>query len=135
MMTSRSKIQGELKNGHLLPISEHDASQIESLKNGQAFDLTVTGKRSNPQHNLYWSTLKKVCDATGKWPTDKHLHNDLKWACGYVKLRYNNLTGSHMRIVDSINFNEMDQSEFNLYFELAMAKLSEATGYDPLQTT
>ena len=38
-----------------------------------------------------------------------------------------------MRVIDSISFDEMDQKEFNKYFEMAMAKLSEAIGYDPLQ--
>ena len=37
-----------------------------------------------------------------------------------------------MRMIDSINFDEMDQKEFNQYFEMSMAKLSEAVGYDVL---
>ena len=79
------------------------------------------------------ATLTVVCKATGKWATHRHLHDELKWACGYVRMRWNGLANCHMRVIDSISFDEMDQKEFNKYFEMAMAKLSEAIGYDPLQ--
>ena len=42
---------------------------------------------------------------------------------------------AHMRMIDSINFDEMDQKEFNQYFEMSMAKLAEAIGYDPIEVT
>jgi len=38
-----------------------------------------------------------------------------------------------MRIMDSISFDDMSQKEFNNYFELAMEKLADAIGYDPLE--
>ena len=72
--------------------------------------------------------------ATGRSPTAEHLHNELKWASGYIKMRWNSLASAHMRMIDSINFDEMDQKEFNQYFEMSMEKLAEAIGYDPIQT-
>ena len=127
-----TKLQVMKVEGALVPLTEHDADQLAEAAHGSVFNMTKTGKRSNPHHNMYWSILTKVVKATGKWPTRDHLHNDLKWACGYVKMRYNSLAGCHMRVIDSISFDDMDQDEFNLYFELAMAKLAEAIGYDPL---
>jgi hypothetical protein len=50
-------------------------------------------------------------------------------------MRWNSLASAHMRIMDSISFDDMSQKEFNDYFELSMQKLSEAIGYDPLQTS
>jgi len=47
-------------------------------------------------------------------------------------MRWNGLANCHMRVIDSISFDDMDQKEFNKYFEMAMEKLSEAIGYDPL---
>jgi hypothetical protein len=131
-MKSLSKIQVYLKDGQLLPCTQFDAEQIEEHKQSQTFDLIATGKRSNPHHSLYWATLNNVCKATGKWPTHRHLHDELKWACGYVRMRWNGLANCHMRVIDSISFDDMDQKEFNKYFEMAMEKLSEAIGYDPL---
>ena len=37
-----------------------------------------------------------------------------------------------MRVMDSISFDDMSQQDFNNYFELAMQKLTEAIGYDPV---
>ena len=115
-----------------MPVSEHDSQQLEEAKQGQVYNLQATGKRSNPQHSLYWVTLSNVVKGTGRWPTAEHLHNELKWACGYGKMRWNSLASAHMRMIDSINFNEKDQKEFNQSFEMSMAKLSEAVGYDVL---
>jgi len=132
-MKSHSNIQVMKLDNALVPLTEYDAIQLEDCSKGTLFNLKKTKKRSNPQNALYWATLRKVREATGKWPTDEHLHNDLKWACGYVRMRYNALSGQHMRTVDSISFDQMDQQEFNAYFEMAMKKLAEGIGYDPLR--
>ena len=127
------KIQVEFKGGQLLPITKYDAQRMEDFKEGSFFNLTSTGKRSNPHHNLYWGVLRDVCKTTQRWPTEHHLHSELKWACGYVKMRWNSLASAHMRVMDSISFDDMSQQEFSNYFELAMQKLTEAIGYDPVE--
>ena len=118
-MKSLSKIQVQLKDGNLLRYTRFDAEQIEEYKHGQTFDLVATGKRSNPHHNFRLHT-NNVCKATGKWATHRHLHDELKWACGYVRMRWNGLANCHMRVIDSISFDEMNQ-KFNKYFEMAIA--------------
>ena len=57
--------------GQFMPSTEYDAKKIEEYKEGQVFNLQPTGKRSNPHHNLYWATLKNVCDSTNRWPTEQ----------------------------------------------------------------
>jgi hypothetical protein len=47
------KIQIELRDGQLLPVSQHDAERLGECKSGQIFNLSVTGTRSNPHHNLH----------------------------------------------------------------------------------
>lgn len=132
-MTKRYKIQVLRVEGALVPLTEHDANQLEDTAINTIFNMTSTKKRSNPHHNMYWAILQRVVKATGKWPTKDHLHDELKWACGYVRMRYNSLTGQHMRTVDSISFDDMSQEEFNNYFDMAMSTLAEGIGYDPLQ--
>lgn len=127
-----TKIQAELRGGLFLPVTEYDAQRIEDMKDGQLVNLSVASKRSNPHHNLYWSALRNVCKATGKWPTEAHLHHELKLACGYYKTTISPLTGGIVRSTDSISFEKMNQAEFMQYFEAAMEKLSEAIGYDPI---
>jgi len=130
-MKSRSKPQVIKSNGQLLPLTQYDAEQLEDYKDGQVFNVSSTGKRSNPHHNLYWSILRSVCRSTGKWPTERQLHNELKFACGYWSIHYSSISGTFLRLPDSISFDQMSQEEFNQYFEMAMAKLAEAVGYDP----
>lgn len=125
------KIQVELKDGHLHPVTYYDAERIEDHKHGQMFNITPTGTRSNPHHNLYWSVLRKVCRASGLWPTEKHLHHELKLVCGYYKTTTSPLTGGVIKSTDSISFDSMSQKEFSDYFEAAMEKLAEVLGCDP----
>lgn len=127
-----TKLQMQLRNGQFVPVTQYDAQRIEDFKDGQVFNLTTTNTRSNPHHNLYWAALRNVCKATGKWPTEAHLHHELKLACGYYKTTISPLTGGIVRSTDSISFDKMDQQEFMRYFEGAMEKLTEAVGYDPL---
>jgi hypothetical protein len=129
-----TKLQMELRNGYLVPVSQYDAERMEDLPDGTLFNLSQTGKRSNPHHNLYWSTLRRVARDTGKWPTEHHLHDELKIACGYVRIKLSALNGELVNIPDSISFDKMNQAEFFKYFELAMKKLAEGIGYDPLES-
>lgn len=126
-------LQMQLRNGQIVPVTQYDAQRLEDYKDGSLFNMKPTKQRSNPHHNLYWATLRNVCDATGKWPTDQHLHHELKIVCGFYKTHFSPLTGSIVRIVDSISFDKMTQQEFNTYFELAMQKLADAIGCDPLE--
>ena len=128
-----TKLQVEYRNGRLLPVSQYDAEQMEDYPQGALFNLSPTGKRSNPQHNMYWSILRRVARATGKWPTEHHLHDELKIACGYVRIKLSALNGELVNIPDSISFDKMTQPEFQQYFDMAMAKLAEGIGYDPLE--
>lgn len=129
---AKVKIQVVLRNGKLQPATEYDAMQLSDHKENSTFALHRTNHRSNPHHALYWAALRNACDATGMWPTEQHLHHELKLACGYYKTTISQFTGGIVRSTDSISFSEMDQIEFNKYFELAMGKLAEVIGYDPL---
>ncbi len=128
------KLQVQLSNGRLVPVSQYDAERMEDYAQGALFNLSSTKQRSNPQHNMYWSILRRVAKATGKWPTEHHLHDELKIACGYVRIKLSALNGELVNIPDSISFDKMNQAEFFKYFELAMKKLAEGIGYDPLET-
>ncbi len=115
----------------LQPVSSFDAELLLAAPLGTEFNLASLTKRSLPQHRTYWKALSEVVKATGKWPTAEKLHDALKRACGYVQIRYN-LDGSSYIATDSTSFEAMNHDEFCKYMELAMAKLSEAIGYDPL---
>lgn len=116
----------------LSPVTAHDAEAIMSDALGAEYDLVKRSRRSSPQLRLYWVMLGRVVRATGKWPTAEHLHDDLKLACGYRKQIVDWETGEIAVATDSVAFNAMSPDEFRTYFDLAMIKLSEHLGFDPL---
>ena len=129
---AKLNLQVQLSNGRLVPVSQYDAERMEDYAQGALFNLSPTKQRSNPQHNMYWAVLRRVAKATGKWPTEHHLHDELKIACGYVRIKLSALNGELVNIPDSISFEKMTQQEFQQYFDMAMEKLAAGIGYDPL---
>ena len=114
------------------PAAAFDAEQIMNDSFGTEYDLVKRSRRSLPQLRLYWSVLRNVVNATGKWPTATHLHEELKIICGYTRSVVNWETGEVHQIIDSIAFDAMTADEFRTYFDMAMKKLAEHLGYDPL---
>ena len=117
--------------GNFAPVTAYDAEQLAQAPRSQMYDLVPISDRSPQHHKLYWSILGSVCAATGKWPTSEHLHRELKMACGFYQTIISEFGGIYY-LPDSIAMNKMDQREFNQFFELAMSKLAEAIGYDPI---
>jgi len=116
----------------LSPVSGWDAELILSDNLGAEYDLVKRSKRSNPQNSLYWVTLANVCRATNKWPTPAHLHHELKLVCGFKMTVVDWDTGEVSPAVDSTAFDAMSADEFRTYFDMAMEKLAEHVGFDPL---
>ena len=116
----------------ITPVSSYDMEILFSMPSGSEFDLVLRTERSTRQHRTYWKALKTVVNATGRWPTSKHLHRELKLACGYVEKVVDWNTGEVISVPDSIAFNAMTQPDFNEYFKAAMEKLAESVGFDPL---
>ena len=116
----------------LVPVSPYDAEEMDQFSHGAEFDLVSRSKRSFKHHRTYWKALGGVVKATGKWPTSAHLHDELKLACGFRQTIIDWQTGEAKEVIDSIAFDKMTQQEFKVYFDMAIAKLSERVGYDVL---
>jgi hypothetical protein len=118
--------------GRLSPVSQFDAEEFSAFPDGMLFDLIPRNKRTLPLHKTYWQALTKAVEATGRWGSRETLHTALKVAMGLVEPIYDlrgNVTGMQPH---STAFAAMDQQTFRIYFDGAMAKLSEAVGYDVL---
>ncbi len=115
----------------LSPVDAFFAEMIISDPIGTEYDLVKRTKRSNPQNSLYWVTLGHVVAATGKWPTAEKLHDALKRACGFVTVNYD-MAGNEFITTDSTAFDAMNADEFKAYFDLAMERLADSLGFDPL---
>ncbi len=118
--------------GTLSPVTSFDAEEFDRFPQGTLFELVPQNKRTLPLHRTYWTALQRAVDATGRWQSREALHTSLKVAMGLVEPIYDlrgNVTGMQPH---STAFAAMDQTQFKAYFEGAMAKLSEAVGYDVL---
>jgi hypothetical protein len=118
--------------GRLSPVTQFDAEEFANFPDGMLFALIARNKRTLPLHRTYWQALTKAVEATGRWQSREALHTSLKVAMGLVEPIYDlrgNVTGMQPH---STAFAAMDQGEFKVYFDGAMAKLSEAVGYDVL---
>tara|TARA_B110000858_G_C17690909_1_gene421192 strand:+ start:253 stop:657 length:405 start_codon:yes stop_codon:yes gene_type:complete len=131
-LSNKPRISVKLQDGQLLPCSAYDAEQLALATHNAEFDLVLRSKRSEQHHKLYWSILGKACQATGKWPNSDNLHRELKMACGFFQTVVSEFGGIYY-FPDTIAMNKMNQKEFNEFFELAMEKLADAIGTDPLE--
>lgn len=113
-------------------VSGYEAERIMADPMGTEYDLVKRSRRSNPQNGLYWQMLTRIVRATGKWPTPEHLHEELKWICGYRYRMVDWATGSVVELLDSTAFDRMNTDEFRVYFDLAQQKIAEHLGFDPL---
>ena len=123
-MNERIKLQVEKRDGYLVPITADDAILLEDYPKSQLFVIKPTAKRSNPMHNMYWAMLRKVCRATDRWPSVKHLHRQIKIINGYYTKVI--LNGDVYTVPDSISFENMPQDEFHMFFERAVLALDGA---------
>ena len=135
-MTKRDKPPApivRLEPRGIMPASFADAEEINAMQNGTEFDLVKRSNRSNKHLRTYWKALGGVVKSTGKWAKSEYLHDDLMYACGFVRWGVDLETGEARKTRDSIALDAMKQDEFKEYFDAAMATLSKAVGYDPLR--
>jgi hypothetical protein len=108
-----------------------DADKFEDVPFGKRIKVSVSFPRNRKRDGLYWAVLREVCRATDRWPSDKHLHEDLLITLGYW-IKVVTLSGEIRLMRDSTAHDKMSDDEFAAYFNRAMAKLAEELGYDPL---
>lgn len=114
----------------LAPYDRISAALIGDMVNGQVFTCKPRKGRTLPRNGAYWAGLRTAVQATDAWPTEKHLHDDLKRLCGYVDVYHNPLTGQDEVRVQSTAFDKMGESEFAAFFRLAQQKFIARMGFD-----
>lgn len=114
----------------LKPATSYDAEMLMGHAVGTEYELVPISKRSWPQLKLYWTILNRVVKATQRWPTAEHLSNELKFVCGFRQRMVDWEAKKMIEVPDSIALSKMSKEEFRVFFDMAMLKLSEATGID-----
>jgi len=108
-----------------------DADKFADVPFGKRIKVSVSFPRNRKRDGLYWAVLREVCRATDRWPSDKHLHEDLLITLGFW-VKVVSLAGEVRLMRDSTAHDKMTDPEFAAYFNRAMALLAQEIGYDPL---
>lgn len=131
MMDKQPPILLQICPDGIKPYDRLSGLQMGKLITGQVLTATPRKGRTLPRNGAYWAGLHTAVEATDAWPTEKHLHEDLKRLTGYVDIYHNPLTGRDEIRPQSTAFNAMPESEFALYFKLAQMKFIARMGFDP----
>lgn len=121
-----------VENGRLAPVSREDAERIAAFGRGAEVSGKISQRRSVPFHRRYWYILRRLVRDTplgSNFPTETHLHDALKMACGYTK-EVHNFTHGKILIPDSTSFSAMGQQEFREYVEKVREVILREAGID-----
>ena len=122
----RMKVEG----GRLAPVTPYDAERLDTYRKGSEVNVYITQDRADKLTRKYWAILGlvvKQCNVKHK--TSTALHDALKWELGYVEAWWT-LDGKLK--ARPVSITDMDAPEFEEFYRLAMDRLYEATGVDPL---
>lgn len=114
-----------------VPETAFDAEEWDRLPMNTTVSVSPVSIKGHDQLAFYWTVLKHVVDATGRWPTKEKLHDAIKWELKYVDIAYT-LSGQPRLTVDSVSLEAMTDDERRTFMKQAWALLAETIGIDPL---
>lgn len=117
----------EWKGDGLVPISASDDEDLRKYPIGSQFRLEVITRLTDKLRRRYWSTLSDVIHRTSIKPTKENLNEALKWDLGRVDVDYDLIGRPRLATLSTA---DMDDADFKAFYEEAMIRLSELTGYD-----
>ena len=92
---------------------------IASLSHDELVTVRVTRPRNIKHHRLFFGLLNLVFRSQNYYATSEHMLDDIKEAVGHYEVVPSKFGGTRRR-PKSINFNSMDQTAFNEFYEKAM---------------
>lgn len=116
-----------------LAASDDDSRDaLRKVKHGSLVLVEIRRPRNIHFHKKFFAMLDLVWAAAGEWPTVEHLLADVKVAIGHVEKHQltNRKTGETFDYVTlkSIAFHNMDDIEFEKFYERALVALCDLAG-------
>lgn len=122
----RMKVEG----GRLVPASAWDAERLDTYRKGSLLSVHITQQKNRKLERKYWAILHKVIERCPvQQRTAEDLHRAIKLKLGVVDAFF---TIDGKLRVDVKSTASMEEPEYRLFFEEAMALLHKVTGVDPL---
>ena len=101
-------------------------------KEETSFLVRVRRPRSPQHHRLYWGMLRAVVKSTARWPSADSLHKWVKYQLDMYEIAEVRPDGVIVIEWEPTDFESMDQTDFHVFFENAVAAIVFETGIDPL---
>ena len=114
----------------LIPVDDEGLELFGRLKHGRDVGCTIIQHRNPRHHRLFFALIRfikmhAVNDETGQslfeFASEKAIRGALMTALGRCLMIYDRANKRHIAIPDSISFAAMDQTEFNKFFDDAIA--------------
>jgi hypothetical protein len=100
----------------LRPVDAHGVDLLAKIKQGQQVEIIVKRARNGRQHRLYWALIGLIHPQQRLYTTQEQLSNAMKCAVGWCDEVPLN-SGKVMVTPRSISFANMDQTEFQQFFD------------------
>jgi hypothetical protein len=112
------------------PLTEHDAEKLRSWPLGQTREVDAREKRNPQHHRKLFAILRTVCENSEDFETPEALLTAIKIKAGYVDL-VRTLDGERVAQARSISFADMEQGDFDRFYETAVRLCGAYLGVDP----
>jgi len=114
--------------GGLKPVDDYGIELLRKVKVGEVVQCEVNRPRNLAHHRKFWALLTVVWEASGDWSSPYGLLIELKVRLGHVQEILLRDTGELVRVPKSISFAQMDQTEFDTFYERALMELCAMAG-------
>jgi len=105
------------REGHaLIPATEHDEDQFQKLRFNLWYKTDMRRARNPDHHRKGFALIKLIFDSQEKYQTVKDLLTELKLQTGWYTEHVRG-TGELVYIPKSISFADMDQTEFEEFYD------------------
>lgn len=112
-----------------LAASDDEAvAALRRIKIGKIVRADVVVPRNLRHHRKFFALLNVVWAATDQWESVEDLLIELKVRLGVVRDVVLRDTGEVFKVVGSISFGNMDQAEFDAFFEKSLRLLAQMAG-------
>ena len=105
----------------LIPIDDEGKEALDSIGQGEMVKVKITKSRNLRHHKKFFSMLHLVLDNQEKYPTLRHLLTAVKIEAGWYEDAPIEVSGKLVYLPSSISFAKMDQLEFDMFYNDAIA--------------
>ena len=101
---------------------------LRRIKVGSVVKAEIVRPRNLRHHRQFFALLNLVWSSAGDWPSVEDLLIELKLKLGITRDVIIRESGEVVKVLGSISFANMDQSQFDAFYERAVTALCDIAG-------